>query len=733
MVTVRHKVWTGWTAVLAVTGLLLMLVGTLWLVGERTRGAELASVLGLPLTLVGTAITVLGWVRRPAAADPAVLRAAAGALARQVSAAEATARQRLLGDNGDLRAADVGFAQPGAAPVHWRTDGGAAAGSVQAIAGYYRSLARGRLVVLGAGGAGKTVLASQLAIDLADGVPASPVPVRMSLPTFPAGRLTELAPERVRDRLDAWLAAHLVTTYGLRRPVAAELVAQGWVLPILDGLDEMDPDGVDPVRARAVLTALNVPALRPVVVTSRDTRYAELCTDRAGVLQDATVVCLRPLTVEQSTAWLAERFPDPAQPRGLQKRWQPVATRMARHPGGALARALASPLRLYLAVTTYQDPDTTPAELCTVPAGELDDHLFTRLVPTLTRHVPRASGRRYDADGVTTWLRTFARHLSRLAAEGRSGTDIELHELWRSVGHQACPGRNVRQLAAVLYAGAAVAGLLVLVTVEGVAAATSDYPYIWLLGMETSGIPLGGGLGLRPNVVTDQSAIVVVVGLCVVAGFLAGVERRQLRRLDLGLLATRHGRRRLAVAAGLGLVGTVLVGLLDHVTVGVATALHPYGLVEENEVLVSDVTAWAYLVLPLALLFGLQSRPETVARPSTVVRQGLAHQVLVIGVVAFIVGSQVGPDLGVTVGLPVGAVLTALSPWPRYGLVVLTSRLAGRLPARPALFLDWADTAGLVRQSGIAVQFRHRDFQRWLERPESARPPKLDDRADIPV
>jgi hypothetical protein len=102
------------------------------------------------------------------------------------------------------------------------------------------------------------------------------------------------------------------------------------------------------------------------------------------------------------------------------------------------------------------------------------------------------------------------------------------------------------------------------------------------------------------------------------------------------------------MAVGVGLVGTVLLGLLDHVAVGVATALHPYGVVEENEVLISDVSVWAHLVLPLALLFGLQSRPETVPRPT-------------------------------------------------------------------------------------AVQFRHRDFQRWLERPESARPPKLDDRADIPV
>ncbi len=30
------------------------------------------------------------------------------------------------------------------------------------------------------------------------------------------------------------------------------------------------------------------------------------------------------------------------------------------------------------------------------------------------------------------------------------------------------------------------------------------------------------------------------------------------------------------------------------------------------------------------------------------------------------------------------------------------------------MFLDWAYETGLMRLSGIAVQFRHREFQTWL-------------------
>src|SRR4051812_10260026 len=247
MVTVRRRVWTKGSVALASTGLLLVLVGTVWLIVLRTRGAEIAGVLALPMAVVGTAVALSGWLRRPGASDAAVLSAAAGSLSREVAAAESAARQRLLGDTGDLRAADVGFAQPSGVSLRWRTDGGAAEGSVQAIAGYYRSLRRGRLMVLGDGGAGKTVLATQLTVDLADRDPAdgAPVPVRVSLPAFLPDRLVELTAAQARQRLDEWIADRLVTAYGLRRPVARELAAQGRVLPILDGLDEMDPDDAD--------------------------------------------------------------------------------------------------------------------------------------------------------------------------------------------------------------------------------------------------------------------------------------------------------------------------------------------------------------------------------------------------------------------------------------------------------------------------------------------------------
>src|SRR5262249_32656734 len=56
--------------------------------------------------------------------------------------------------------------------------------------------------------------------------------------------------------------------------------------------------------------------------------------------------------------------------------------------------------------------------------------------------------------------------------------------------------------------------------------------------------------------------------------------------------------------------------------------------------------------------------------------------------------------------------------WPRYlGAASILAR-AGKLPFRAARFLDWAYSVGLLRISGIAVQFRHVELQNWLTSPQ---------------
>lgn len=708
-----------------------LVVGT-WrlLVKDSTaKGADIAAVLGLPLTVLSLLAGVVAVVvsTRLATASGEGLLSAAQRLAGDVRKQEDAALARLVADTGEPQPADVTFAQPGL--LYWRTDGGEGRGSLAQIASYYRGLGRGRLVVLGEAGSGKTVLAIALVRDLSAAIvgmaPSSAgrgrvvVPVRLSLPAFdPApgeDNLDEIAPERVGKQLDQWLVGQLSTVYGVAETTAAALVAKGWVLPVLDGLDEMDPAGERPQRAAAVLRALNHPTsmgLRPVVVTSRTERYAQVIghldlsdedaaaqvSDGIGgesvVVQDATVVSIEPLSVPDVLAYLTYRFPDPADSQRCEQRWRPVIDRLSvDHDGDPLVTALRSPLRLFLAVTGYCRPDSDPLVLTRyTTATELDDHLFGLLIPAVTTHHRRHSGGHYQASDVQRWLSTLAGYLRREDLAGRSGSDLRLDEMWR-----VARGHAPRYLAAAALTTACAAVLTV-----GVAQ-----------------------VGLSYDALT---AVAVVGGALLVTGSAKGSLSHSvtLQRVDFSALRTAAGRRRLAIGLGIGLSFWLGIGLAVGPALGFARGLKvglPLGLAAG---------------LALGLAFGLQVRPTAIERPRRLVSEGLGHltTMLAIGLAlgfagGFALGLSVGLPVGLTVvptlGLVFGLWLVRRSPWPRYAVACRLLARRRELPPRPAVFLDWAYDAGLVRLSGIAVQFRHREFQDWLtttdREPEPPAPP----------
>ncbi|WP_405996661.1 hypothetical protein [Streptomyces sp. NBC_00829] len=67
--------------------------------------------------------------------------------------------------------------------------------------------------------------------------------------------------------------------------------------------------------------------------------------------------------------------------------------------------------------------------------------------------------------------------------------------------------------------------------------------------------------------------------------------------------------------------------------------------------------------------------------------------------------------LGLALAALAGVVVVA-DAWMRYIVLILCTR--GVLPWRLAGFMDWAYSAGLLRISGTAYQFRHRELQDWL-------------------
>jgi hypothetical protein len=703
---VRRPRWVAAGLAAAVVSL------TVWLLRQKS-GPDTAAILSLTVSVVSLGVAVRGlWP------DPPLSRVARR-LAAQVAQERGAARRQALGVAGDFRPASVDYRSPLAAEepelVRWHSDGGAQSGTLADVAGYYRSLERGRLVVLGEPGSGKTVLATQLVIDLAESLPDGelqpssrpPVPVWLSLPSLDLGEtssLVSLNAEETAALLDQWMAAQISAVHHVPVSTAARLIQEQWILPVLDGLDEMDTPGSavpgSRPRAAAVVRALNAgTGRRPVVLVCRRGEYTQLARSsgtitETPVLQAASQIILQPLDVSAICDYLTRRFPGD-QPGELADRWQGVrdalqAATTTTGQASELAEALSSPWRLFLATATYQDNQSSPDGLLHLPAGTLSKHLLSRLIPALTQATPRSGGGYYASGEVTTWLCTLAQHLDQTSTRlNWSPTDLQLQRLWPIAGQAKVQRLSVLANVTILCIGFAVPGLL------WVHRNGRWYPDIWQ-----------SWVGLIMS-------IVVIVGL---ASYLATSTDPVLNRLDLQLTSPA---RRKALVDGLaaGMAGGLGVGL----GLGLADGL---GL---------GLTFGLLLGPTIGLALGLTAGFSLADRPTSVMRQNVAFGLaiglglaiaggLAIGLTGGIAAALAGPlagrlAVGLAIGLAVGlaaGLAVGLAVWVRYVIGCWLARRQGTLPRRVGQFLDWAYQANLLRMSGIVTQFRHRELQAWL-------------------
>ena len=695
MVDGRAKVWTESSRRTFVLGALVGLLSlTCWMLAAGSRGAEIANVLALPLTAVSLAISLAALTSRPEADDPATAAAARRRLLQWSVGEQTETLRRMLLEAGKLEPANLRYGRM--ETVMWRSDGGRRRGSTREIASYYESLDIGRLVVLGEPGAGKTVTLAVLVLALAAReaqatpaeAPVRPVPVRLSLPTFDPGRdavhVTDL---ELRRRFEAWVVAQIAVSTGEPAAVVAAMVGAGAVLPVLDGLDEMDASAEPPVRAAATIRALNCQAsvvLAPVVVACRRDRYAEYGRLANGpgvknVLEDAEVILLEPLTVAEVVAYLGRRFPAAPGGRTAHHRWAEVVSAIRADPLGPVAAALRSPLRLFLTVTAYHDAATRPAELLEVDRS-LDDHLFARLIPATVL----ADQARGDLDPVKVerWLSTLARRLELQRRTGLSGTDLDVH----AIGGGRSPVL-ARSAAAVLQMAVVGACLWTVVRLF------EDY----------------GQDGFA-----SRTLAVLTVAAVALTGWRSFHPADELRLFSLAHLKDRSGRARFAAQVGLGVV------------VGVAAWA------------VAGASAPPFLVVVVGLAFGaglglgLGSGQPDAGRaprhPSQVLRQMRTHHLVTGYSVGLVAGLGLGPVLmvgaatdqavacGVLIAVAAAVLYTADSPWPAYLAETAILKCTGDLPRDVPAFLDWAHDSGLIRLTSLAVQFRHRELQDWLSR-----------------
>lgn len=363
------------------------------------------------LGLIGLVITVLGLlrdVRRPA--EPRPFATLAELLAQAVHTQwRAAATERVLVTPAPI---PVGWSQsnlpvagplgaaigdPDVAPAFPPLPGysrvteeqlraGGARGELFAV---YAGIASGRVVVVGAPGAGKTGAAILLLLDALehrDRVDEKDQ-VRVPVPVLLTTHGWDPTTCSVRD----WLAARLVALYPLfqhrgGQAEAAALVGAGAVALILDGLDEMD------VAWRpAALQALSDAPFRVVALTR-----SEEMVQAADVawLAGSVAVQLRDVTGPQAADYLHGARTGPA-PAG----WPQLLTHLRRNPDSVLTRGLSTPLTLSLVRDTYRAGDDVGGLLDATRWRSSDDlaqHLIAGVLPDAYTRRPGRPELRYS-------------------------------------------------------------------------------------------------------------------------------------------------------------------------------------------------------------------------------------------------------------------------------------------------------------------------------------------------
>ncbi|MGW4034600.1 hypothetical protein ACWEFL_35785 [Streptomyces sp. NPDC004838] len=648
-----------WLLVGVVCGVVAV-VSAVYVVRQLTRGGleagETAGLLAVPLAVAAVAAGVAA-LRKPVQGDDAALaRGRAATLADQVEAGEGAVRRQLLGDDtkriGLVYRLYPGGVRPAAAPGAGRLfTAGAGGPALPDIVAFYREVRPERLVITGAGGAGKTVCALELLLGLIEGRgEGDPVPVRVPLSRWDTERQT----------LPQLLETRLVEAYDWPPKAAAGLVRHGLVLPVLDGLDEMDPPGPGGVpdpgapRAVAVVEALNRYQrgleAGPLILTCRTAHYDALHPQTAVV--DAARIGIEPVDAAHAGEYLKGRALDEA-------RWRTLTDHLANEPQGMLAGVLSTPWRLGLVATVYHR-DGNPGELLALQdADAVDEYLLARYIPAAIRLAPTPD--RYTADQVHRWLHRLTTHLdpagtaggtgtaAGTGGQGPEGTDLLLHELW------PLAGRARVKAADALLSVLAVLTALVLAPTESA----------WLFA----------------------PVFAVMAG---VYGFMeVGAPGRWTNPL-------RRARARRGITAGIvfTIAGVIVFGITAGATAGIV-----FGIA-------GVITA---VVAP-----ALVNEPGANRGARAAMRNDALLGLPAGAAVGTTVGITVGIISGTTVGIAFGimAMLTFGAASRRY-LVFLVCSL-GRLPFRLGRFLDWAVGAGLLRCSGAGFQYRHREFQHWL-------------------
>jgi serine/threonine protein kinase len=247
------------------------------------------------------------------------------------------------------------------------------------------------LLILGEPGAGKSTLLLNLAEQLlvrAETNETHSLPVILPLSSWAVKR----------PKLEDWIAEQMSEIYDVPRKLSIEWVQAGRILPLLDGLDEMEE-----TARSACIAAINVyhrDHMAALVVCSRTTEYAAATGEHSRLaLQGAVVV--QPLTHSDVDAYLERADEGRGQAPPLL-----AGLRSALKRNSALYDLVTTPLMLNILIMTYQG--TSVRDLPNKEAALLQrvwDDYAARMV------MRKGNSKRYPLSKTQAWLSWLARQM----------------------------------------------------------------------------------------------------------------------------------------------------------------------------------------------------------------------------------------------------------------------------------------------------------------------------------
>ncbi len=561
-----------------------------------------------------------------------------------------------------------------------------------AVLDAYRKV-RGRWVILGRQGAGKTTLMLRLQSAL-----LSPERIRsgVDIPVvFPLATWNPQVP------FHDWLARQIADRYpALARSVRdADLVnlVLDRILPILDGFDEIPPGN----RDLAVKALNRLPPEQGFVLTSRVEEYrAHARGTHRVTLNRAIVSTIADLSVDDVAEYLAGSTTTPVE------EWRVAATGTG--ADDPVRDLLTTPVAIW---PIGELGDISPADLrgmgdtsAEIAAGLFRELIAERFAARSRYRGSAPGGRAWPPESARAWLATLARYVSDRVERSRLAhppSDRDPQDIaWWELADELRPALPwLGRLASGLVPGTAFAlGLtLVLDSVIG-----SPWSVVVAAGTAaTFGVSialLGGRTGTVPPTTVELGSLRAGVG-AVAAVFVAVI----------------------AVAVSLIIDGRItnftVVGILLGAVVGM-----PYALVNEMDIAHAQSPTIVYerdrrFVWVYALVYGLPCTAFGLRAAQAAGRSWVWG--LVFGLAAAAAGGLFNGIPWLVVNALAGRGKTARTvgtvAWARFQIARLVwSGSEPRLPWRLLPFLDECVAAGLMRQLGPVYQFRHQIVWRAL-------------------